>query len=384
VGVEAIEESIAHAFSATTAIVAFWMFPVAAAALCSTRLTLQSKLAWGSVWVAAALLAYRAGVQVDAFAIGVAGLLFYAVVCASVYRVAQWYGEGRVSRAALAILAVFSFLLLPVFLHERGLRAAFLALGWKLAFASYSYCVDGFRTPARLRDCMFFLWVDPALVFADRARPSAGAKQPLLGMLRAGAGAGVMFVAVVIDATEAVAATTRLPIVSAACIAFAQIYCAHSGLASIQIGLLRALGYRAQERYDHPYLAKDPADFWRRWNIYVGAWLRRYVFIPVVRELNARRTLGRNAVLVRAVAYAAAFGVAGIAHDLAMYTHHGALSLRLTGWFLAAAATSLVWSGTATALARLVGAHLRPRAATAIVSRAAFVAVLLGMMTWYH
>src|SRR5262249_54993323 len=31
----------------------------------------------------------------------------------------------------------------------------------------------------------------------------------------------------------------------------------------------------------HPYIARTPADFWRRWNISLSTWFRDYVYIPL-------------------------------------------------------------------------------------------------------
>src|SRR6185312_16596428 len=66
------------------------------------------------------------------------------------------------------------------------------------------------------------------------------------------------------------------------------LYAAHSGLAHLQIGLCRTLGYRAPERYRYPFLATGPADFWERWNTYMMGFVRSYVFVPVHRALKRR------------------------------------------------------------------------------------------------
>jgi D-alanyl-lipoteichoic acid acyltransferase DltB (MBOAT superfamily) len=71
-------------------------------------------------------------------------------------------------------------------------------------------------------------------------------------------------------------------------LAFA-VYLSHSGVASLQIGLLRALGHVVPERYEYPFLATGPRDFWRRWNRYFGLWLERYVFRPTLRACRSAR-----------------------------------------------------------------------------------------------
>jgi len=41
------------------------------------------------------------------------------------------------------------------------------------------------------------------------------------------------------------------------------------------------LGFKLSRNFDHPYFAKSPADFWRRWHMTLSYWLRDYVYIPL-------------------------------------------------------------------------------------------------------
>lgn len=67
-----------------------------------------------------------------------------------------------------------------------------------------------------------------------------------------------------------------------AAIAFAiQIYCDFSGYSDIAIGISRVLGFRLPLNFDHPYLARNPSDFWRRWHISLSSWLRDYLYISL-------------------------------------------------------------------------------------------------------
>ncbi|HJW95090.1 MAG TPA: MBOAT family O-acyltransferase [Thermoanaerobaculia bacterium] len=67
-----------------------------------------------------------------------------------------------------------------------------------------------------------------------------------------------------------------------ATIAFAvQIYCDFSGYTDIAIGLAHVFGFELPVNFDHPYLARDMRDFWRRWHISLSTWLRDYVYIPL-------------------------------------------------------------------------------------------------------
>jgi alginate O-acetyltransferase complex protein AlgI len=60
-----------------------------------------------------------------------------------------------------------------------------------------------------------------------------------------------------------------------------QIYCDFSGYSDIALGTARMFGYRLPENFNWPYLARNPADFWRRWHISLSTWLRDYLFLPL-------------------------------------------------------------------------------------------------------
>ena len=60
-----------------------------------------------------------------------------------------------------------------------------------------------------------------------------------------------------------------------------QIYCDFSGYTDMGRGSALLLGIRLPENFKTPYLAHDLADFWRRWHMSLGAWLRDYVYYPL-------------------------------------------------------------------------------------------------------
>jgi D-alanyl-lipoteichoic acid acyltransferase DltB (MBOAT superfamily) len=60
-----------------------------------------------------------------------------------------------------------------------------------------------------------------------------------------------------------------------------QIYADFSAYTDIARGTSRWLGFELTENFNHPYLARTPADFWRRWNISLSTWFRDYVYIPL-------------------------------------------------------------------------------------------------------
>ncbi len=72
------------------------------------------------------------------------------------------------------------------------------------------------------------------------------------------------------------------PSVALAVLAYAgQIYGDFAGYSDIAIGSARLLGFELPENFRHPYLARSPAEFWRRWHITLSTWLRDYLYIPL-------------------------------------------------------------------------------------------------------
>lgn len=60
-----------------------------------------------------------------------------------------------------------------------------------------------------------------------------------------------------------------------------QIYFDFSGYSDMAIGLGRMFGFRFQENFNYPYIAKSLREFWRRWHISLSTWFKDYVYIPL-------------------------------------------------------------------------------------------------------
>lgn len=59
-----------------------------------------------------------------------------------------------------------------------------------------------------------------------------------------------------------------------------QVYCDFSAYTDMGRGSAMLLGIRLPENFQLPYLARDIADFWRRWHMSLSFWLRDYVYLP--------------------------------------------------------------------------------------------------------
>ena len=76
-----------------------------------------------------------------------------------------------------------------------------------------------------------------------------------------------------------------------------QIYADFSAYTDIARGLSRWLGFELTENFRDPYMARSPADFWRRWNISLSTWFRDYVYIPLGGSRGAGWLWARNVVV---------------------------------------------------------------------------------------
>jgi len=60
-----------------------------------------------------------------------------------------------------------------------------------------------------------------------------------------------------------------------------QIYFDFSGYSDMAIGIGRMIGFKFPENFNNPYVAKSITEFWQRWHITLGAWMRDYLYIPL-------------------------------------------------------------------------------------------------------
>jgi alginate O-acetyltransferase complex protein AlgI len=60
-----------------------------------------------------------------------------------------------------------------------------------------------------------------------------------------------------------------------------QIYYDFSGYSDMAIGLGRMMGFRFPENFNAPYIAQSITEFWRRWHITLGSFMRDYLYIPL-------------------------------------------------------------------------------------------------------
>ncbi|TAH42838.1 MAG: MBOAT family protein [Bacteroidetes bacterium] len=60
-----------------------------------------------------------------------------------------------------------------------------------------------------------------------------------------------------------------------------QIYFDFSGYSDMAIGLAMMFGFKFPENFNNPYISQSITEFWRRWHITLGAWMKNYLYIPL-------------------------------------------------------------------------------------------------------
>lgn len=60
-----------------------------------------------------------------------------------------------------------------------------------------------------------------------------------------------------------------------------QIYFDFSGYSDMAIGLGKMMGFKFPENFNNPYTSKSITEFWRRWHMTLGNWMRNYLYIPL-------------------------------------------------------------------------------------------------------
>ncbi len=77
-----------------------------------------------------------------------------------------------------------------------------------------------------------------------------------------------------------------------------QIYFDFSGYSDMAIGLCKIMGFRIPENFNNPYISASITEFWRRWHITLGTWMKNYLYIPLGGNKVSNAKLYRNLFIV--------------------------------------------------------------------------------------
>jgi alginate O-acetyltransferase complex protein AlgI len=77
-----------------------------------------------------------------------------------------------------------------------------------------------------------------------------------------------------------------------------QIYYDFSGYSDMALGLCLMMGFTLPENFNFPYISGSVTEFWRRWHISLGVWMKNYLYIPLGGNKSTTILVYRNLVLV--------------------------------------------------------------------------------------
>lgn len=205
-----------------------------------------------------------------------------------------------------AILAVCKALLIDPFrTAAEGSSLSFLTLGLPLGisfymFQSMGYVIDVYRETAKAESnplkVALFVSFFPQLVqgpiskynqlapslFAphrfDRKQVSFGLQRMLWGYFKKLVIADRIAVAI---GTLKGDTYTGVAFLVLSLFYAVQIYGDFTGGIDVTIGLAEALRVQLPENFIRPFFSKNIAEYWRRWHISLGVWMKDYIFYPI-------------------------------------------------------------------------------------------------------
>lgn len=232
-----------------------------------------------------------------------AGTLAFSAAKSAALRKALFALTMLVSLGALLYFKYAAFFLnsiLPVFGSSIQIEAPRLPIGISFfTFQAISYAVDAYRGNVRVQknyallllyvSCFPQLIAGPIVQYADieyelRSRPttlddfSGGMRRFALGLCKKVLIANMLgeMLSILPEGGASVAAGWLTSLIFAL-----QIYFDFSAYSDMAIGLGRVLGFRYQENFNYPYIARSVSEFWRRWHISLGRFFREYVYFPL-------------------------------------------------------------------------------------------------------
>lgn len=90
-----------------------------------------------------------------------------------------------------------------------------------------------------------------------------------------------------------------------------QIFFDFAGYTNMAIGLGKMIGFDFPENFKHPYLSKSITEFWRRWHITLGVFLRDYLYISLGGNRVSKWRNILNFIIV--------FGIGGLWHGAGLH-----------------------------------------------------------------
>lgn len=80
-----------------------------------------------------------------------------------------------------------------------------------------------------------------------------------------------------------------------------QLYSEFSGIMDVMCGLGEMMGLHLPENFRRPFFARSINEFWQRWHITLGGWLRDYIFYPISLSkafMSLSKSAGKNSIAI--------------------------------------------------------------------------------------
>lgn len=171
-------------------------------------------------------------------------------------------------------------------------------------FEKLTYTIDVYRGVNRplksFWDFMLYIMLFPKMIAGPIVRfheiagqltdrePFDTVDQKLAGLFRFGVGLGKKVLIANVLGLEAdrifamSPETVSAPLAWLGALAYTfQIYFDFSGYSDMAIGLGRVMGFQFPENFNNPYVSRSITEFWQRWHITLGRWMRDYLYIPL-------------------------------------------------------------------------------------------------------
>ncbi|GGJ63864.1 hypothetical protein CDQ92_19095 [Sphingopyxis bauzanensis] len=317
------------------------------------QLNLNFWLAAAVVFVAIRLPLMRTGTWYGLLNLaGLAIILGWRVAASvSVLSVLLWFAAWAVERlpervGAIAFATTLAGLILLLALHkllfELGIGGSLagptLAAARGLELIAYSYfalraldMLNAVRGGMRLIDPLalsgflapfFMMPAGPINAYAPHVAFGGGdaPKAPSTGEFARGvetivAGLFMKFVLAELLRLWVVGANGDWPTgtLASSAVTFVYIFLDFAGYSAVALGIGRLIGVPTPRNFRWPFLATSLTDFWTRWHISLGDWLKRNLYFPIQLALM-RRTGGAFPVATATAGLVCAFTFAGVWH----------------------------------------------------------------------
>ena len=188
-------------------------------------------------------------------------------------------------------------------IHSVGWTKVVLPIGISFfTFQSLTYTVDVYRNVHkplnRATDFLLYILMFPQLIAGPIVRFNTIADDilnreekyddKLLGIYRfvIGLSKKVLIANILGKVVDEIYAMSPADVNSAtawiAVIAYSfQIYFDFAGYSDMAIGLGKIMGFKFPENFNNPYISRSISEFWRRWHMTLGAWMKDYLYIPL-------------------------------------------------------------------------------------------------------